>query len=76
MNPETEGALVVEVEPRSAAAEQGIQPGDVIIGVNQKHTESAREALDELAAARAESGHALVLVRRGDSQHFVALSFA
>ena len=76
LNPETEGALVVEVEPRSAAAEQGIQPGDVIIGVNQKHTESAREALDELAAARAESGHALVLVRRGDSQHFVALSFA
>jgi serine protease Do len=71
-----DGAVVVRVEPGSAAAESGIEPGDVIVQVNQKHIDSASDVLDALAVSRADGRSALVLLRRGDSQRFVALNFA
>jgi serine protease Do len=71
-----DGAVVVRVEPGSAAAESGIEPGDVIVQVNQKHIDSASDVLDALAVSRADGRRALVLLRRGDSQRFVALNFA
>lgn len=69
-----EGAVVVEVEPGSPAARQGIRPGDLIVGVNRKSTNSAESALSEMDKTR--DGKTLVLVRRGDSQRFVALGAA
>ena len=73
---DVEGAVVASVVPGSAAAREGIQPGDVILEINRKKVGSAREAADELAASRADGRRALVLLRRGDAQRFVALDLA
>jgi serine protease Do len=76
LDADTEGAVVARVAPGSTAAREGIEPGDVILQVNQQRIDSAADVLDELAAARAEGRRALLLVRRGDAQRFVALDFA
>jgi len=70
------GALVVAVAPDSAAAEKGMRPGDVITRVNQQNVESVGDAVAALNAAKEGDARALLLVRRGDSQRFVALSFS
>jgi serine protease Do len=69
------GALVVDVEPDSPAADKGLEPGDVITQVNQKPVTSAAAAVAALKKAKSDQ-RALLLVRRGDSQRFVALSFS
>jgi serine protease Do len=70
------GALVVGVDDDSAAADKGLQPGDVITKVNQKDVSTVAAAVTALNAAKADKSRALLLVRRGDSQRFVALSFS
>jgi serine protease Do len=70
------GALVVAVTPGSSAAEKGMRPGDVITRVNQQSVTSVSDAVAALNAAKASNDRALLLVRRGDSQRFVALSFS
>jgi serine protease Do len=68
------GAVVAGVSPQSPAAAQGIRPGDVIVSVNRSSVASAAEVADALAAARSAGSQALVLIRRGNSQRFVALA--
>jgi serine protease Do len=70
------GALVVAVAPDSPAADKGVRPGDVITRVNQQNVKNAAEAVTALNAAKKGDSRALLLVRRGDSQRFVALSFS
>lgn len=70
------GVVVADVTPGSPAAEKGIRPGDVITKVNQKAVGSVGDAVAALNAAREADETALLLVRRGDSQRFVALSFS
>jgi serine protease Do len=70
------GAVVADVEPGSPAAEKGIRPGDVITRVNQKAVSSVGDAVAALNSAREANETALLLVRRGDAQRFVALSFS
>jgi serine protease Do len=70
------GALVIAVEADSAAAEKGLQPGDVITKVNQKNVSTPAAAVAALNEAKAGKSPALLLVRRGDAQRFVALSFS
>jgi serine protease Do len=52
-----------------------MRPGDVITQVNHKDVVSVNEAVTALNAAKSDK-RALLLVRRGDSQRFVALSFS
>ena len=75
LSDDTQGVLVANVEPNSAAAEKGIRAGDVITRVNQQDVGSVDDALEALADAR-EQDRALLLVKRGDGQRFVALSFS
>jgi serine protease Do len=70
------GALVVAVAPDSPAADKGVRPGDVITRVNQQNVKNAAEAVTALNAAKKGDTRALLLVRRGDSQRFVALTFS
>jgi serine protease Do len=76
LSSDVQGALVANVVPGSPAAEKGVRPGDVITRVNQQPVTSPSEAVAALNAARDGDERALLLVRRGDSQRFVALSFS
>jgi serine protease Do len=76
MPSDVNGALVVGVDPDSAAADKGLEPGDLITRVNQKPVTSANAAVAALKTAKKDKSNALLLVRRGDSQRFVALSFS
>jgi len=73
---DVQGALVATVVPGSPAAEKGMRPGDIITRVNQQNVASVGEAAAALNAAKASGDRALLLVRRADSQRFVALSFS
>jgi serine protease Do len=73
---DVQGAVVTAVAPGSAAAEKGIRPGDVITQVNQQAVTNAADAAAALNRARERDETALLLVRRGDGQRFVALSFS
>jgi S1-C subfamily serine protease len=70
------GAVVAAVEPGSPAAEKGLRPGDVITRVNQEAVTNVADAVAALNSARERDETALLLVRRGDAQQFVALSFS
>ena len=61
--------------PTALRLPKGIRPGDVITEVNHKAVKTPGDAVAALRAAK-KGEHALLLVRRGDSQRFVALSFS
>ncbi|NNL84195.1 MAG: Do family serine endopeptidase [Myxococcales bacterium] len=67
---EPEGVLITEIEPDSPASEAGLRRGDVILEVNQKQVSDARGF--EKAVRGADKG-ALLLVRRGEAEVFVAV---
>lgn len=66
------GAVVVEVQPGSAAAAAGLRPGDVIEQVGDADVKTAAEARDKLAAAKPDATLRL-RVRRGKYGHFLLL---
>ncbi|WP_312364787.1 DegQ family serine endoprotease [Ensifer sp.] len=71
------GAVIESVAPDKPAADAGLQPGDIIVSVNQKPVKSA----EETRAAVSEAGKSgrksvLLLVQRQDSQTFVAVPFS
>ena len=68
-----DGVLVTGVEPGSAAAQKGIRPGDVITGIDRRAIDGVGDARTALDSARSGSGRALLVLRRGDSQRYVAL---
>ena len=74
---DVEGVLVTGVAPDSPAAEKGIRAGDVITRINREPVTNVADAAAALNAARQGNGNgtALLLVRRGDAQQFVALNF-
>jgi serine protease Do len=76
LSSDVDGAVVAAVQPGSSAAEKGLRPGDVITRVNQQPVDDVGDAVAALNAARERNETALLLVRRGDSQQFVALSFS
>ena len=68
----TTGAVVVDVEPRSAAARGFVQPRDIILEVNRKPVASASDATRELQKVR--SGQiATLLVQRGGQEVFLTV---
>ena len=66
---ETQGTLVVE-EATGPAAAAGVQPGDIILGVNGKRVKTVRELQDE---AKSSGKNVALLIQREDAQIFVPL---
>lgn len=66
------GAVVTDVEARSAAAQAGLQPGDVITKVNGQDVETAADASRQLQRVEGERP-ALLLVQRGGQEVFLSM---
>lgn len=68
------GVVIAEVDPGSAAAERGLEPGEVIVEVGQEEVQSAADVVDKVQQAR-EAGRksVLLLVERDGELRFVAL---
>jgi serine protease Do len=71
------GALVASVNPDKPASASGIQPGDIIVAVNQAPVKTARQVTQAIAQA-GKSGRksVLLLVERDGGQIYVAVPFA
>lgn len=68
------GVVVTAVAPGSPAADAGIEPGDVILQVNQVPVSSVEAVKNQAAKAQGDKP-LLLLVRRADgSTMFAALS--
>jgi serine protease Do len=62
------GALVASVEPDSPAAKAGIQPGDVILGIDGSKIATPRDLAIDVAHVRPGSEAKLDILRDGDAQ--------
>jgi serine protease Do len=69
---QTTGSLVVQ-DVTGPAASAGMQPGDIILGVNGKRVRTTRELQDE---ARSSGRSVALLIQREDAQIFVPLRVA
>ena len=67
------GAVIAAVQPGSAAARAGLQPGDVLIEVNRSPVRSASDAVGALRGTRA-GAPAFLLVLRGGQEVFVTMA--
>jgi serine protease Do len=67
-----EGALIVEVDSSSGAAEQGLRPGDVILSIAQETVASAADAAEAIDEARADGRKVVALLdsRQGTTSFF------
>jgi serine protease Do len=68
-----DGVIVRRVEPDSEAAAKGIRPGDVITSIDRQKVGDLADAWDALDAAQSSDEPALLVLRRGESQRYVAL---
>jgi serine protease Do len=69
-----EGAVVAEVRPDSVAAEQGLQPGDVILRAGGRSVKGPRDVVEAVGAARKDGKAAVALqIERDGARAFVAL---
>jgi serine protease Do len=69
-----EGAVVAEVRPDSVAANQGLQPGDVILRVGDRSVKGPRDVVEAVGAARKDGKAAIALqIEREGQRTFVAL---
>jgi serine protease Do len=70
----SQGVVVTGVDPDGPAAEQGFQPGNVILDVGGKAVANARDIRSALTEAKAQGKHdVLMRVKAGDATHFVAM---
>jgi serine protease Do len=66
---QTTGTLVVE-DVTGPAASAGVQPGDIILGINGKRVKTSKELQD---AAKASGKNVALLIQRDEAQIFVPL---
>jgi serine protease Do len=68
----TQGVVITDVDPDSAASASGLQQGDIIVSVNRKNVTSISEFN---AAVKAGAGResTLLLVKTGPGTHFVVV---
>ena len=67
------GLLVTGIEPDTAAAEMGIQPGDAILAVNRKPVHTVKEFSERIAAVEKQKGAVLLHISRKGQVFFRAV---
>jgi serine protease Do len=68
------GLAIVGIDPRGKAAELGFQQGDIILKAGNKTVSSPGDLADAMSeAAAAGRKNTLVMVKRDQTQHFVAV---
>ena len=73
----SDGVVISEVDPAGVAADNGLQPGDVIVAVSNHPVANAQDIEKAVADARAGGLKAVLFrVKSGDRTLHVALSFA
>jgi serine protease Do len=77
LDQKVEGVVVTQVQPDSPADQKGIQPGDIIVSVNQKAVKDPRQVQDAVKKAH-EAGDqtVLMLLMRDGQQIFEAVPLA
>jgi len=72
------GAVIVSVDPRSGAAEKHLQPGEIVVEINQEPVADPADAVKKLKALKdAGKKTALLIVANGNGDtHFVAAPLA
>ena len=63
--PDARGVLVTRIDARSKAAASGLQPGDIIVGVNNTQIDTASQFLRAIAEAPIGSSATLNVIRDG-----------
>ena len=72
---EVKGVVVMDVAPDSPAADLGVQPGDVIVAINQQAVASPHEAAQRLKQAQQKGDkHLLLLLNRHGVNEYIGLS--
>lgn len=69
-----EGLLIVEIAPKSEAAEKGVMVGDIILSANQAPIKSIDELKQAAETASKSTKKLFLFVRRGESNYAVVLS--
>ena len=70
----SKGVVVTAVDPASAAAEHGVQSGDVILEVGGKAVSSVSEVKKAVSQTQSQGKHSVLMrVQSGDNARFVAL---
>ncbi len=64
----SDGTIVTEVQPNSAAAKAGLEPGDVIVGFDGKAIKSSRQLQSYVERAGIGTTHAIEIIRNGNRQ--------
>lgn len=68
------GVLVVDVDPRSSAAEKGIRPGDIIMEISQVEVKTPQQVLEQFKVAKKENRKsALLLISRNGESRYVSI---
>jgi len=70
--PNTTGVVISDVDPSSAAAEAGLERGDVIQEVNRQPVSNVEQY--EKAIRAAQNGEVLLLINRGGATRYVAIA--
>ncbi len=75
VKPDVKGVVVTRIAEDSPAADLGIEPGDIVVAINQQPVTSPQEAADKLRQAR-KSGdkHLLLLLNRHGISEYVGMT--